>query len=131
MYRGCLACKYWHGDRKKGSTQFGVFGLCNCACAIIEPRLWEMESFIPNKRFKVPFDPHDMKYFTPHPDVLSCLSNKYLPPAIKREIRKEEDLKMILNNKGEIIGERLAKAKIIYFHTASNYLCEFYERRTK
>jgi hypothetical protein len=88
-----------------------------------------VNSIIKYKRFHTPHDPHDMKYFVCHPDVLKRLANSYLPPEVKRVIRKEQDLKLILNNKGEIVGERLANANIIYFYTQCNFGCYLYEGR--
>lgn len=124
MYRRCIDCKHWQGH--KNTVRFAM---CNCVIATLDSRLWEMESLLPYKRFRAPFDPHDMKYFSPHPDILRKLKTMYLPPSIKREIASEDDLKLIVNNKGEIIGERVIKAKIIYFYTDEGYSCEYFERR--
>lgn len=125
-YRSCTNCIHWQGNQ-----HFDGFGMCNCVCAELEPRLWEMESLIPNKRFRIPFDPHDMKYFTPHPDIIRRLKTMDLPPEyIEREIVREDDLKLILNNHGEIVGERVAKANIIYFHTYAGNSCGYYDRGT-
>ena len=126
MYRRCLTCEHWQGRTRNRIAD--SYGLCTCICSVIEPRLWEMEALIHNKRFNIPFDPHDIKYFAPHPDVIKRLRNTYIPPGIKREIVTEEDIKLIINPQGQIVGERVAKAKIIYFKTKSSYECEHWRR---
>lgn len=88
-----------------------------------------MEPIISLKRFHVPFDPHDMKYFACESDVLKRLSTAHLPPGVKRVTQHEEDLKLILNNKGEIIGERVTSTKVIYFYTADAFMCGLHKQK--
>jgi len=80
-----------------------------------------MKSPLPLKHFKVPFDPHDMKYFYSDSRIKRDLSDVRLPDGVKMLVEKEEDLKFIINDSGEIIGERVGKTNIVYFYTRRDF----------
>jgi len=99
-------------------------------CSAIAPLLEGMMSPIPLKRFSLPFDPHDMKYFYSDKRVTKELKKNRLPSGVRRVIRKEHDLKFIIDNKGVITGERMGWTPIVYFYTHKDRKCDHYGRRS-
>jgi len=109
----CGTCRNWQGKRE--------WGLCLHYCAIAAPSLLHMKSPLPLMRFEVPFDPHDMKYFYSDVRVTKDLTKSLLHDGVRRIVKKEEDLKFIINDSGEIIGERVGKSNIVYFYTRRDF----------
>ena len=122
MRSNCLNCSNWQGNRHS------EFGLCNCYCSLLEPRLYDMTALIPLKRFCVPFDIHDLKYFYVQSRIRKTLENIEIPNKVRRVIRNEKDLKFIINKDGIVIGERVIQYKVVYFYTHKTFNCEHFKR---
>lgn len=118
LNKGCVTCRNWQGHK------YSKMALCNCYCAVVEPRLFSMQSPLDLMRFKLPFDSHDLKYFYPDSSIRKTLMTTYLPKGVMRIVRKEEDLRLIINKDGIVVGERVASQKIIYFYTSWDFKCE-------
>ena len=73
--------------------------------------------------FKVPFDPHDIKYWWYHERFMK-LYNKLIwnDIRVRRIIVVEEDFKY--DQQG---AERLAKVGLRYFQTNRDYICSQWE----
>lgn len=123
MFRGCVSCKHWQGNK------YSKWGLCNCYCVVAAPLLKDMMSPLPLKRFDIPFDPHDMKYFFSDSRVMKQLTSSELPTGVRREVRQEQDIKFITNKDGVIVGERVGKQKVVYFYTHRQFNCEYREEK--
>jgi hypothetical protein len=63
-----------------------------------------------------PFDPHDCKYYEPM--LARDMLKVDLPKGVRRDVKVEEDI-----NYDEHGGERVCKAKIVYFQTHKDYDC--------
>jgi hypothetical protein len=96
---------------------------------VVAPKMWNMTSPLPLKRFNIPFDPHDMKYFFPSNSIRKVLITEYVPPDVTRVVRKEQDMRLILNKDNLVVGERVAKVKVVYFYTDRSFKCELWEER--
>lgn len=114
LYKCCVNCKHWQG------TKYSMMGLCQHFVGYIEPSLFELKS-IHGWDFKVPFDPHDVKYFPEAQDALKSLFKTYGTyenMEVHMVKRKEQDIKYILSQyDGEVIGERIAPIDIYYLYT--------------
>jgi hypothetical protein len=68
-------------------------------------------------KFKVPFDPHDVKYFEGLNEKLLALP-EHEWSGIRKGIKVEQDIKFIISPfDGSVIGERTAPIKLVYFST--------------
>jgi hypothetical protein len=124
MAHNCVNCQHWQGNRNSSTASRG---LCNCYCSVVAPKMWNMESPLPLKRFNIPFDPHDMKYFFPSNSIRKVLMTGYVSPDVTRVVRKEQDMRLILNKDNLVVGERVAKVKVVYFYTDRGFKCEYLE----
>lgn len=124
MYSCCLTCRKWQG------TKDSKYGDCHYIVAEILPRFYSYISLFGWKA-EVPFDPHDVKYFPDMNDRLLFMGQKdVIIPDVVKGIRKEQDIKFVLSQyDGEIIGERTAPIRLVYFKTHKmKRRCSFYER---
>ncbi len=119
----CYTCKHWCGNKYSG------WGDCQYIVADLIPELTD-EINLFGWKFKVPFDPHDIKYFDDR-SVLNQLGKIKLPEGVLRYTRREQDIKFILSQwDGTIIGERTAPIKLVYFQTATlRKGCDYYVQR--
>ena len=87
------------------------------------PQIEQMLSPIRDKKFEIPFDPHDMKYFYADGGLRKHMEKDELPDGVRRIIRNEKDIRFIYDKDGEIIGERVAPHSVVYFLTHKDFAC--------
>ena len=106
MHSRCLNCKNWQG------TRHSTLGDCHYIVGDLLPLLFDYRSLF-GWKFKLPFDPHDVKYF---PDIQNHLlkCGEYgLPEGVRKGTRREQDVKFIQGPDGSVIGERTGSRTIV------------------
>jgi hypothetical protein len=126
----CKDCKHWQG------TKYSKWGDCNRVVLALEPNLGYC--FLSNeygtveRYFTVPFDPHDVKYWSVNPtwrklyDSIIYKTNN--PDLINEAGGKFEGVRVIEEIRDDIIfdrhnGERVGKLKLRYFQTHKEFEC--------
>lgn len=111
----CKECKYWQGKVTNG------FGDCYRVIQCVCPEIFEMEDDN-GVRHKVPFDPHDVKYFDNNQEFINRykrLKKEPMPegvrviPIKKRDVRFTEDGVPIVR-----------QVELLFFQTRGDYDCE-------
>ena len=113
----CLNCKYWQGKEEWGD--------CFRVIASLQPKLFLCYNQIDEdtrEYFKVPFDPHDVKYWVYNERFMKLYHNVERNKYVGRSMVKEEDMKYDQHG-----AERLAVVKLHYFQTNKDYKCSLWE----
>ena len=120
MDNNCGNCKHWQGKEKWGD--------CYRVIGSLQPKLFLCYNQLDEdtkEYFKVPFDPHDIKYWI-YNDRFMTLYLMTLALSIKPGLHRvsvmEEDMKYDQHG-----AERLAVVKLHYFQTNKDYKCSLWE----
>lgn len=100
----CRHCRHWQGNRY---TQWAD---CNWVIGILEPKLFEETNDF-ELSFRVPFDPHDVIYFSNNPKFCDIYHS-----AAK-----------VNSNMDSLRVER--KGKLRFIKTREDHCCGFYEEK--
>ena len=125
----CLNCKHW--QCANGLRDRTHWSDCYHIIATIQPKLLLCYNEIDEdtkEYFKVPFDPHDVKYWWYNNRFMNWYNNlplyiKWIP-EIKHVKVKEEDFKYDQHG-----AERLAVVTLHYFQTNRDYICSQWEEK--
>jgi len=129
MTNNCATCKHWQGRKGK------EWGDCYRVVAHLQPKLLLCYNQIDDdtkEYFKVPFDPHDVKYWVYNDrfmnlynDVLYYKPNEFYEWLhVRRYVIKEEDMKYDQHG-----AERIAVVKLFFFETFNDYECSLWEEK--
>ena len=115
----CLNCKYWQGKEEWGD--------CYRVIGSLQPKLFLCYNQLDEdtrEYFKVPFDPHDIKYWIYNERFMKLYYNIIYEYGcmIRKYIVREEDMKYDQHG-----AERVAVVKLHYFQTNKDYICERWE----
>ena len=117
----CINCKHWQGKEEWGD--------CYRVIGSLQPKLFLCYNQLDEdtkEYFKVPFDPHDIKYWIYNDRFMTlCLMTLALSikPGLRRVSVMEEDMKYDQHG-----AERLAVVKLHYFQTNKDYKCNLWEK---
>jgi len=113
----CVKCPHWQGNSN------AEWGDCYRVIKLLEPRLLKCKS-ITKQRFKVPFDPHDVKYFMNDTNFVKLYRKlqrrKNLPKGVR--IHKVKELDTTFNRQTQEFGT-LKPVNIYYFQTHRDSKC--------
>ena len=118
----CLTCKHWQGSEEWGD--------CYRVIGSLQPKLFLCYNQLDEdtrEYFKVPFDPHDIKYWIYNDRFMNLYIMTLvlsIQPGIRRISIKEEDMKYDQHG-----AERVAVVKLHYFQTNKDYTCERWEEK--
>ena len=115
----CKDCKYWQGTKRD------EWGDCYRVLGTIEPKLFLCYKEIyegAREYWRVPFDPHDVKYWMHDERFMKYYHSALESPFIKLEVKVEEDIRYNQYN-----GERVGKFVIYYVQTHKLFYCERYK----
>ena len=122
MTNNCGRCKHWQGSKECGD--------CYRVIGSLQPKLFLCYNQLDEdtrEYFKVPFDPHDIKYWI-YNERFMTLYLITLALSIKSGIRRvsvrEEDMKYDQHG-----AERIAVVKLHYFQTNRDYVCNQWEEK--
>jgi len=126
MDNNCGNCKHWQcNNRLRDRTSYSD---CYRVIGSLQPKLFLCYNQLDEdtkEYFKVPFDPHDIKYWI-YNDRFMTLYLMTLALSIKPGLRRvsvmEEDMKYDQHG-----AERLAVVKLHYFQTNKDYKCSLWE----
>jgi len=123
MDNNCGNCKHWQGKEEWGD--------CYRVIASLQPKLFLCYNQIDEdtrEYFKVPFDPHDVKYWVYNNRFLNLYHKAtwdvWLGSGLICYVIKEEDMKYDQHG-----AERLAVVKLHYFQTNKDYVCNQWEEK--
>jgi len=117
----CEYCKHWQGV--KGAE----WGDCYRVVAHLQPALLKCtdtnEYGTVLKKFKVPFDPHEIKYW-----LYNANFAEYYPEAL-RNVDKLHGIKVQYETREDVMydfqkGERITNAIFAYVQTRKDFNCE-------
>ena len=133
MDNNCGNCKHWqYPVRLRDRTDWAD---CCRVIVTLQPKLlncYNQIDEVTREYFKVPFSPHDIKYWVYNErfmnlynNVLYCKPNEFLAwIPVRRYTVKEEDMKY--DQQG---AERMAVVKLHYFQTNKDYVCNQWEEK--
>ena len=123
MDNNCGNCKHWQGKEEWGD--------CYRVVGSLQPKLFLCYNQLDEdtrEYFKVPFDPHDVKYWVYNNRFLNLYHKAtwdvWLGSGLMCYVIKEEDMKYDQHG-----AERLAVVKLHYFQTNKDYACERWEEK--
>ena len=122
MINNCGNCKYWQGKEEWGD--------CYRVIGSLQPKLFLCYNQLDEdtrEYFKVPFDPHDIKYWWYNDRFMQLYSNivwseELMVHKVQLDRVREEDMKYDQHG-----AERLAVVKLHYFQTNKDYKCNLWE----
>ena len=114
----CINCRFWQG--RKGAD----FGDCYRVIAKVEPKLEGSvvvnDNDVVLRRFNVPFDAHDIKYWMWNSEFMELYRNmKVSQLGIRIEDTIEDDILYDQSN-----GERVGRLKLRFIQTHKDYECK-------
>ena len=122
----CRNCKSWQG------TKYSEWADCYSIVLALNPALdtcsLSNEFGTILQYFKVPFDPHDVKYWNFDP-AFRCLYDEMTNDSLDRlGIRVEEKVidDVVYDREN---GERVGRLKLKYFQTHKEFTCENHKAR--
>ena len=128
MDNNCGNCKHWqYPIRLRDRTDWAD---CCRVIVTLQPKLlncYNQIDEVTREYFKVPFSPHDVKYWIYNERFMSWYNNIcwYVNDnRVRRIIVKEEDMKYDQHG-----AERLAVIKLHYFQTNKDYKCNLWEEK--
>jgi len=113
----CLNCKHWQGKEEWGD--------CYRVIGSLQPKLFLCYNQLDEdtrEYFKVPFDPHDIKYWIYNERFMKLYNNIQRNKYVGCSVIREEDMKYDQHG-----AERVAVVKLHYFQTNRDYTCERWE----
>jgi len=121
----CLNCKHWQcANKLRDRTKF--WADCYHIVVVLQPKLLLCYREIDEETkeyFKVPFDPHDIKYWWYHNRFMKLYKNIHWNDIrVRHVIVVEEDFKYDQHG-----AERLARVGLRYFQTNRDYVCSLWE----
>ena len=122
----CKDCKHWqYPIRLRDRTDWAD---CCRVISILQPKLlncYNQIDEVTREYFKVPFSPHDVKYWWYNDRFMQLYSDvvwHFNFNKVKRVSVMEEDMKYDQHG-----AERLAVIKLHYFQTNKDYKCSLWE----
>jgi len=114
----CSNCKFWQG--RKGAD----WGDCYRVITKVEPKLEGSvvvnDNDVVLRRFNVPFDPHDIKYWLWNSQFMELYRNMEVSQlGIRIEDTIEDDILYDQSN-----GERVGRLKLRFIQTHKDYECK-------
>ena len=120
MNNTCGNCKHWQcANKLRGEINWAD---CYHVVATLQPKLLLCYREIDEdtkEYFKVPFDPHDVKYWWYNDRFMKLYKLFWNDIRVRRVIVVEEDFKYDQHG-----AERLARIGLEYFQTNRDYRCE-------
>ena len=126
MDNNCGNCKHWqYPIRLRDRTDWAD---CCRVISILQPKLlncYNQIDEVTREYFKVPFSPHDVKYWTYNERFMKWY-NKIIwnDIRVRRVIVVEEGMKYDQHG-----AERLARVGLQYFQTNKDYKCNLWEEK--
>ena len=119
MINNCGNCKHWQGKEEWGD--------CYRVIGSLQPKLFLCYNQLDEdtrEYFKVPFDPHDIKYWWYNDRFMQLYSNivwseELMVHKVQLDRVREEDMKYDQHG-----AERVAVVKLHYFQTNRDYTCD-------
>ena len=128
MVNTCGNCKHWQcANKLRDRTEWSD---CYYVVATLQPKLllcYNQVDETTRTYFKVPFDPHDVKYWGYNVNFMKRYTNyrsrrnKWHSRLVRCCVTKEEDFKYDQHG-----AERTAMIKLHYFQTNRDYGCELW-----
>ena len=124
----CKDCKHWQcANRLRDRTSYSD---CYRVIGSLQPKLFLCYNQLDEdtrEYFKVPFDPHDVKYWIYNERFMKLYQNitwGIWGSGLMCYVIKEEDMKYDQHG-----AERLAVVKLHYFQTNKDYKCNLWEEK--
>ena len=125
MANNCGNCKHWQCANKLRDRT--LWADCYHVVAALQPKLllcYNQVDETTRTYFKVPFDPHDVKYWFYNDRFMKWYLNIRWVQGVKQIRVTEEDFKYDQHG-----AERTAMIKLHYFQTHKDYSCELWEKQ--